>query len=190
LLTLKIKLAMEKTYEELKSENEKMSLQIADINEKLKGLGEILLKAKEFNVKLTYSTRLFAEVHLTKEEKLAIAQEFDRAASAEQVERIYNKYKEQISPPGVDIDEEFMWSPGFTRDLEKYYFQHKGYNPFEVIDGAVKVIRLQYKIEDDLRLTDDPEKIKQLKESWQVNRESAIQAVDEIITVTNEILRK
>lgn len=180
----------EKTFEELKAENELLTQQIATINEKLKDIGKILVDGKEQNVKLTYAVRLFAETHLTRDEKIAIAQEFDRAVSAEQVERIYHKYMEQICPPGVDIEKDFLWSPGFTRNLEKYYFQYKGYNPFEIIDSASKVIRLQFKIEDDLRLTDDPEKLMSLRESWQTNRESSLAGIDEIISVTNEILKK
>jgi hypothetical protein len=180
----------EKTLEELKAENELLTQQLADINEKVKNIGTILIDGKEQNIKLTYAVRLFAETHLTREEKLAIAQEFDRAVSAEQVEKIYNKYMEQICPPGVDVEKDFLWSPGFTRNLEKYYFQYKGYNPFEIIDGACQVIRLQFKIEDDLRLTDDPEKLKTLRDAWQTNRESSLVAIDEIIAVTNEILKK
>ena len=181
---------MEKTIEELKVENERLTSQLSEVSDKLKNIAEVLLGAKEYNVKLAYSTRLFAETHLTREEKLAIAQEFDRAANAEQVERIYNKYIEQICPPGVDMDKEFLWSPAFSRDLEKYYFQYKGYNPFEVIDGAAQVLRLQARIEDDLRLTSDPEKLKGLKEAWETNKESSMIALDEIISVTNEILKK
>lgn len=180
----------EKTIDELKAENEQLTQQLSIINDKLKDLGAILLSGKEQNVKLTYAIRLFAETHLTRDEKLAIAQEFDRAMSAEQVEKIYNKYMEQICPPGVEVEKDFLWSPGFSRGLEKYYFQYKGYNPFEIIDGASKVIRLQFKIEDDLRLTDDPEKLKALREAWQTNRESSLIAIDEIIAVTNEILKK
>ena len=181
---------MEKTPEELKIENDLLSQQLIDISEKMKGLGNILMAGKERNVKLTYAVRLFAEAHLTRDEKLAIAQEFDRAPNSDQVEKIYNKYMSQICPEGVDIEKDFLWSPGFSRDLEKYYFNHKGYNPFEVIEGAANILRLQFKIEDDLRLTTDPQKLLELKNSWQTNRESSMMAVDEILSVTNEILRK
>lgn len=179
-----------KTAEELLVENELLTQQLTDIGEKLKNIGAILLDGKEQNVKLTYAVRLFAETHLTRDEKLAIASEFDRASSAEQVERIYKKYMEQIAPPGVEIDEEFLWSPGFSRNLEKYYFQYKGYNPFDIIENAANVIRTQFKLEDDLRLTDDPEKIKTLKEAWQEVRQASAVAIDEIISVTNEVLKK
>lgn len=179
-----------KTIEELKAENEMLSKSLTEMSEKIKNLGTILLDGKEQNVKLTYAVRLFAEAHLTRDEKIAIAQEFDRAPNAEQVEKIYNKYMQQIAPPGIEIEKDFLWSVGFTRDMEKYYFKYKGYNPFEVIDGAIKVIRTQYRIEDDLRITDDPEKIKILKEAWQNNKESSLIAIDEILAVTNEILKK
>jgi hypothetical protein len=181
---------IEKTPEELKAENEMLSKSLAEMSEKIKSLGIILVSGKEQNVKLTYAVRLFAETHLTRDEKLAIAQEFDRASNADQVDRIYTKYMEQICPPGVDIEKDFLWSPGFTRDMEKYYFKYKGYNPFQVVDSAINIIRTQYKIEDDLRITDDPEKIKVLREAWQINKEASSIAIDEILAVTNEILKK
>ena len=180
----------EKNVEDIKKENDLLTQQLQALNEKMKELGSILIEAKERNVKLAYSTRLFAETHLTREEKLAIAQEIDRAVSAEQVDKIYNKYIEQICPPGTEVEQDFLWSPGFVRDIEKYYFKYKGYNPFEVIDEGINEIRLQFKIEDSIRITDDPEKLKQLKESWQINREEAISAIDEILSVTNQISKK
>lgn len=181
---------IEKTLEELKAENESLSKQIAEINENTKKLSQVLIEAKERNLKLVYAVRLFAETHLTRDEKISIAQEFDSAFSAEQVEKIYNKYSTQIKPDGVEIESDFIWSPGFTRDLEKYFYQHKGYNPFEVIDTNIKTIRLQFKIEDDLRLAEDPEKIKTLRTAWSNNREAALEAVDEIVGITHEILNK
>lgn len=180
----------EKTIEELKAENELLSQQLRDINESVKKLSEVLVDAKERNLKLAYSVRLFAETHLTRDEKLAIAREFDSASSAEQVERIFTKYRTQIQPDGVEIEQDLVWSPGFTRDLEKYFFNIKGYNPFESIDNSIKIIRLQFKIEDDIRLTNDNEKLKVLKESWARNKEASLQAVDDIISITHEILRK
>lgn len=180
----------DKTPEELKAENENLKVQLLEVNEKMKDFIPLMVSAKEKNVKLTYSIRLFAELHLTREEKLAIAQEFDRAMNSEQVERIYNKYIEQVSPPGVDIEPDFMWSPGFTRDMEKYYFHYKGYNPFEVIGSSIQTIRNQFKIEDELRLADNQDKITKLREAWEVNREASLMSVDEILTVTNEILKK
>lgn len=180
----------EKTIEELKAENELLKSQITEINEKVKEIGALLLDGKERNLKLAYSIRLFAEAHFTREEKLAIAAEFDKAINAEQVEKIYLKYRETLSSPEFDIEPDFLWSPGFTRELEKYFFKHKGYNPFEVVDNAVKTIRKQFMIENDLMLTDDPQKIENLRQAWQSNKELAIVAVDEILEVTNEILRK
>lgn len=180
----------EKTIEELKIENELLSKQIQDINENVKKLSEVLIDAKERNLKLAYSVRLFAETHLTRDEKIAIAREFDMAVSAEQVVKIYEKYRTQIQPEGVDMEPDLIWSPGFTRDLEKYFFNLRGYNPFESIDTSIKTVRLQFKIEDDLRLTEDPEKIRILKESWKRNREVSLQAVDEILAITHEILHK
>lgn len=181
---------MEKTAEELKVENEQLIQQLSTINEKLLNLGNALLAGKEQNVKLTYAVRLFAETHLTRDEKLAIAQEFDRAVSAEQVEKIYSKHIDQIRAYDDELEYDFMWSPGFSRELEKYYFKYKGYNPFEAISSSMEIIRTQFKIEDDLRLEDSPEKTERLREAWHVNRELCLVALDEIMSITNEILKK
>lgn len=180
----------EKNLEQLKSENEILSQQLRELNEKVKGLGNILLTAKELNTKLVYSTKLFAEIHLTRNEKKAIAKELDEAHSAEQVEKIYYKYYNQIVPEDSEADEDFLWSSEFTRDMEKYFFQYKGYNPFEVIDGAIKTIRLHFKTEDEIRITEDKAKIEALKENWTLNREAATAAIDEVLSITNEILKK
>lgn len=183
-------MSTEKTVEELILENELLSKQIIQINEDVKKLSQVLVDAKERNLKLAYSVRLFAETHMTREEKIAIAREIDSALNAEQVEKVYEKYRTQIQPEGIEMEQDLVWSPGFTRDLEKYFFNIKGYNPFELIDTSIKIVRLQFKIEDDLRLTDNPEKIKILKDSWARNKEASIQAVDDIIGITHEILNK
>lgn len=180
----------EKTIDELKTENQRLTQDLLQVNEKIKNLGSVLIDAKECNVKLVYSVKLFAEAHLTRDEKLSIAQELDRAVSAEQVEKIYNKYIQQLKPDGVDVESDFLWSPGFTRDLEKYYFSYKGYNPFEVIDTAVQTIRNQFRIENELIIEENPQKIENLKASWQENKEAAVIAVGEILDITNEILKK
>lgn len=180
----------QKTIEELNVENQHLAQELMQMNEKVKNLGLILVDAKECNVKLVYSVKLFAEAHLTRDEKLSIAQEFDRAQSVEMVEKIYNKYTQQLRPDGIDVETDFVWSPGFTRDMEKYYFSYKGFNPFEVIDEAIQTIRNQFRIENELIIEENPQKIENLKASWQANKEAAVIAVGEILDVTNEILKK
>jgi len=162
--------------DKLRKENEQLSSQIHNINESVKNLG--------------YSTRLFAETYLTNNEKRTIAKEFDRAGNAEQVEKIYYKYYNQMAPEGAEIDKEYLWSREFTRELERFFYHHKGFNPFESINEAVRVIRFQFKIEDDIRSTDNPEELKKLKEAWASNRDVALGAIEEILSITNEILRK
>lgn len=151
---------------------------------------QMLQEASEYNIKLAYCTRLFAELHLTKEEKTAIAQEFDRALSSDQVEKIYNKYYNQVRPEGIEVADDAIWSPGFTRDLEKYFFYHKGYNPFTTIDKSIQAIRTQFMIEDEIGSTDSPSKVDQLRECWEENRILALKGVDNIISTVNDFLRK
>lgn len=180
----------EQNLEQVKAENEALSNQLKELNEKVKNLGAVLLQAKELNTKLVYSTRLFAETHMTRNEKKAVAKEFDEASNAEQVKKIYDKYYNALAPQGVDLDEDTLWSREFTRDLEKYFFSFKGYNPFEIIDEATKTVRLHFKTEDEIRITEDPEKLNTLKENWAINREAATAAIDEILSVTHEVLKR
>ena len=80
------------TIKELKIVAVDMQKKIDLQEEQLNSAKNALQEANEYNVKLAYCTRLFAEVHLTTEEKTAIAQEFDRALSSDQVQKTYNKY--------------------------------------------------------------------------------------------------
>ena len=59
-----------------------------------------------------------------------------------------------------------------------------------MIESAVKIIRIQFKIEDELGLAENKDKIKELREAWRVNKDAALIAVDEILSVTNEILKR
>lgn len=164
----------------------KLDIQQSEID----GAKQMLQEASEYNIKLAYCTRLFAELHLTKEEKTAIAQEFDRALSNEQVEKIYNKYYNQVKPDGIDVADDAVWSPGFVRDLEKYFFHYKGYNPFTMIDESIQTIRTQFMIEDEIGTSDSPNKVDQLRERWEENRMLALKGVDDIVSVVNDFLRK
>lgn len=149
-----------------------------------------LQEGNECNSKLAYCTRLFAEVHMTIEEKVSIAQEFDRAMSQEQVERIYKKYYTQIRPEGAEIEDDCVWSPGFIRDLEKYYFHYKGYNPFAIIDSSIQNIRNQFLIEDEIGNSDSPAKIEDLRSRWETNRMLSLKGIDDIVSTINDFMGK
>lgn len=179
-------LSIEELKEKLIDLQKKFDLQQEEINSAKKTLQE----AGEYNVKLAYCARLFAELHLTKEEKSTIAQEFDRALSSEQVERIYNKYYNQVRPSGIEVADDAVWSPGFIRDLEKYFFHYKGYNPFTIIDDSIQAIRTQFMIEDEIGVADSPAKVDQLKERWEENRMLALKGVDDIVSTVSDFLRK
>ena len=178
------------TVEELKIIAVDMQKKIDLQEEQLKSAKDALQEANEYNVKLAYCTRLFAEVHLTTEEKTAIAQEFDRALSSDQVQKTYNKYYKQVRPDGTEIPSDAVWSPSFIRDLEKYYFYYRGYNPFTIIDDSIQIIRTQFMIEDEIGTSDNQIKIEELRERWENNRMLALKGVDDIIGTVNDFLKK
>ncbi len=170
--------------------NLELQKKVDALESQIGNLKKTLQEANEYNNKLAYCTRLFAEIHMTSEEKIAIAQEFDRALSMEQVERIYNKYYGQVRPEGVDLPSDFTWSPGFIRDLEKYFFHYKGYNPFVIIDESIQNIRNQFLIEDEMANADTQEQVSQIRERWENNRLLALKGVDDIIGVVGDFYRK
>lgn len=176
--------------DELKNLNVEMQKRLDVEIAQMQELKNTLQQANEYNNKLAYCARLFAEIHLTTDEKIAIAQEFDRSMSMEHVERIYNKYYTQVRPSGIELPDEFVWSPGFIRDLEKYYFHYKGYNPFVVIDESVQNIRNQFLIEDEISQTESQVKIDELREKWENNRMLALKGVDDIIGTVSDFYRK
>jgi len=188
---------MKKSSELNNASTDKLKEQIAELKEKLDAqqleldeAKETLQQASEYNAKLAYCARLFAELHLTAEEKTSIAQEFDRALSNEQVEKIYDKYLKQVRPDGIEVPDDAVWSPGFIRDLEKYFFYYKGYNPFAIIDESIQTIRTQFMIEDEIGVAESPHKIDQLRERWESNRMMALKGIDDIVSTVNDFMRK
>lgn len=188
---------MKKSSELDKASTEELKKQINELQKKLDNqqleiddAKQTLQQASEYNAKLAYCARLFAELHLTTEEKSSIAQEFDRALSNEQVERIYEKYYKQVRPDGIEAPDDAVWSPGFIRDLEKYFFYYKGYNPFTIIDESIQIIRTQFMIEDEIGNADSEHKVEQLKERWENNRMLSLKSIDDIVSTVNDFLRK
>lgn len=176
--------------DELKNQVIELQKKLDDQQAEFDNAKQTLQQASEYNTKLAYCARLFAELHLTTEEKSSIAQEFDRALSNEQVEKIYNKYYKQVRPDGIEIPDDAVWSPGFIRDLEKYFFHYKGYNPFTIIDESIQAIRTQFMIEDEIGNADSPHKVEQLKERWENNRMLSLKAIDDIMSTVNDFMRK
>jgi len=188
---------MKKSSELNNASTDKLQEQIAELQEKLDAqqleldeAKKTLQQASEYNAKLAYCARLFAELHLTAEEKTSIAQEFDRALSNEQVEKIYDKYLKQVRPDGIEVPDDAVWSPGFIRDLEKYFFHYKGYNPFTIIDDSIQAIRTQFMIEDEIGSADSPNKVDQLRERWESNRMLALKGIDDIVSTVNDFMKK
>lgn len=152
-------------------------------------LKKIIVTLKEFNVKLAYSTKLFAEIYFTKDEKIAIAQEIDRAISDEQVKDIYAKYASQAVTITDAGNNDFIYSKKFAEDIEKHYFQSKGKNTFETISVELQPFRFQFRIEEEMRNAieaNDQEKLNELKASWESVRSESENALGRIDAILKE----
>lgn len=76
---------------ELEQENESLRESLKEYKESFKILRKQINEVQTFNAKLAYVNKLFSKGGLTNNEKIQIAEDFDRAGTAEEAKRIYNK---------------------------------------------------------------------------------------------------
>lgn len=171
-------------------EKEKELLEKEAIIEELKST---ILSLKEFNVKLAHSVKLYVDVYFTKDEKIAIAQEIDRAVTDEQVKEIYTKYKLKAVTTYDTGNGDYVYSPKFVQDLDKHYFQAKAQNPFEIIYNNIQTFHNQLKIEEEMKNVleeGNSEKMEELKIQWETNRSETIKALENITNIVVENYKK
>ena len=159
--------------------------QIEDLKSALKQAYDTIAVGKEYNEKMAKAVQLFSEIHYTKEEKMIIAAELERAVTSEQIQRIYEKHRNNANFQADNVsDNEFVCSLGFGRELEKYYLSYKGFNPFQNIENLAKTIRTHFMLEDNMQNTDDPQKTNEIRNQWNDNWPLAKEAVNDIINIT------
>jgi hypothetical protein len=156
-------------------------------------LKSTILSIKEFNVKLAHSVKLYVDVYFTKDEKIAIAQEIDRAITDDQVKEIYTKYKLKAVTTYDTGNGDYVYSPKFVQDLDKHYFQAKAQNPFETIYNEIQTFHNQLKIEEEMKNVleeGNSERMEELKIQWENNRAETIKSLENITNIVVENYKK
>lgn len=86
----KIKAQYESTIDELKQENEGLKETVKEYKESFVVLRKQINEVQTFNAKLAYANTLFTKGGLTNEEKIKIAEEFDKVETVEEAKKLYN----------------------------------------------------------------------------------------------------
>lgn len=86
-----IKAQYESRVDELKKENESLKGTIKEYKESFVVLRTQINEVQIFNAKLAYANKLFTNGGLTNDEKIKIAEEFDKVETIEEAKKLYNK---------------------------------------------------------------------------------------------------
>lgn len=90
LMESEIKAQYESVIGELKKENEGLKKDLQDYKESFVILRKQINEVQTFNAKLAYVNKLFSEGGLTNEEKIQIADTFDKVETIEEAKKLYN----------------------------------------------------------------------------------------------------
>lgn len=164
----------------LKLEEQKTGLQT-----NIESMKEVINEATIVNYKLALITRLFAEIHFTKDEKLKIAEEIDKTKIEEAASKVYEKYFGETKAFSRD-DDMFMWSPAFTRELDKYYSEFRGYDPLEKIRNFFSPIRTYFSLSRELNIMEEGPKKEKTKELFRKTFDQCQESSENIIRILNE----
>lgn len=103
------------------------------------------------NKQMAATLDIYTEYHLTKEEKVEAAAVIQEAKDDAQIADAVNKLKKIYDSAYQFSEEDSKWSPGFIRELLKYYENQAGFNPIERLKAPFSVIKayFEYKAKEE-----------------------------------------
>jgi|ERR1035437_414494 hypothetical protein len=96
-----IKTQNESKFDGLKKENESLKKSLKEYKESFITLRKQINEVQVFNSKLAYANKLFTNGGLSNDEKVRIAEEFDKVNSAEGAKKLYNKFLNEMKTPST-----------------------------------------------------------------------------------------
>lgn len=87
----------ESAVDELKQENESLKKTIKEYKESFVVLRKQINEVQVFNAKLAFANKLFTKGGLTNDEKIRIAEEFDKVGTVEEAKKLYNRLVNEVS---------------------------------------------------------------------------------------------
>lgn len=157
------------------------------LQEKINELQEIIKQGQDINSKLATCVQIFAQVHLSKREKIKIANEINNALTESAVEKIFEFYKLKYNLGDVVPEmEEYVFSEAFISNISKYYKSFRGYNPLEEIEGLVAPVEQFIVIHKQLQENVDQTRKEFLMKTMSDLVESASDSIVEIRKIASE----
>jgi hypothetical protein len=87
----------ESALDELKQENESLKKTIKEYKESFVVLRKQINEVQVFNAKLAFANKLYTKGGLTNDEKIRIAEEFDKIGTVEEAKKLYNRLISEVS---------------------------------------------------------------------------------------------
>lgn len=112
------------------------------MNEQTQIIKELLLN----NEKLTATLALYEHYHLTKDEKKEAAEAINMAQDSDGIKRATENLNKKFNSAYQFSDEDSKWSPGFIRELLRYYENQTGYNPVVRLKAPFSVVKAFFEL--------------------------------------------
>ena len=96
------------------------------------------------NEKLTVTLSLYEHYHLTKDEKKEVAEAINMGQDSDSIKRIAESLNKKLNSAYQFSDQDSKWSPGFIRELLKYYENQAGYNPRMRLKGPFSMVKAYF----------------------------------------------
>jgi len=107
------------------------------------------------NEKLTATLSLYNHYHLTKEEKQEAAEAINMAQDSDGVKRATENLNKKFNSAYQFSDKDSKWSPGFIRELLKYYEDQTGYNPIMRLKTSFSIVKAYFELKAHEEELDD-----------------------------------
>ena len=105
--------------DELKKENESLKQTIKEYKESFIVIRKQINEVQIFNAKLAYANKLFTNGGLTNDEKIKIAEDFDKVETIEEAKKLYNTFLNEMnvskSPKTTPVDKLKSASPSVVK---------------------------------------------------------------------------
>lgn len=103
------------------------------------------------NKQMAATLDIYTKYHLTKEEKIESASRIEEAKNEEEIKKAVDKLSKIYDSAYQFSDEDSQWSPGFIRELLKYYDNQFGFNPVERLRAPFSVVKsyFEYKANEE-----------------------------------------
>lgn len=136
------------------------------------------------NIKLAHGFKLLCEFHLTTEEKVQVAEDFDMARDESEVIALYDRKAGELKGEFPDENLEYRWSPKFARDMMSYIKHFKEYDPFVEIRGFFEILRNQFNMGENAEyervINKNEQKANTIEESIKQNVPKTRHAIESI----------